>query len=892
MIINQRRSTLPRPLALSLCFVAILLLASTAPSPAATKPSLLGFDFTRPGGASGWRPTHDISRLEGTREGLVIEISGGDPYTMGPALDLPAGAKLWLRMRLKASQPGTCQVFYWKHGSGASEAKSVRFAVPTTHWVEKRVPLPALGPKTHFRIDPPGAKGRAVIAAMTFEPRVLHPEPRWPKPVPPDLAGETVTVRSGDLVLRHGKASPGDFVVEVAGRKMATSLTPSLIGYVQDSEVRWMPTGPHLRDADGATWRIDWTFASGRQSGTVDVAVRVTVDRLRDVVFMPMFFLAPGAGSFGNQKNQGLFAGLEYLANEPSSSEADIKGPASKRQVPHSLKITMPLMAIQANDRYVGLAWERDPQFAAVFDSPDRLFGTGGHVMGLIFPGSDGENRPEASLMPYGSARLEANKPLVLKATIIGGKGKSVIPAVRQYVALRGLPTAPDTGLDTDGYARLAAAGWLDSKIREGDLYRHAFWPKFGPHPAADAALWMDYLARHTGDAALGARLRKAADGALARVNPRDYYHSGVSHVRYPAAPLTYGHVAEAVERARQSGRNALKRFEPDGRVLYRRAKNKPDFGSTHFTPDANGLTGRVVKDVLEAAAFCGDAELIKEGLRVLRALEEFANTVPRGAQTWEIPLHTPDILASAHLVRAYTLGYELTGEKHFLDQARYWAWTGVPFVYLVNPTGGKVGPYSTIAVYGATNWRAPVWLGRPVQWCGLVYADALWQFLDAGPEAWVGPWCDIASGITAAGIQHSWKQNDKDRQGLLPDFFHLRDQRRDGPAINPGTVQASAPWLYDGMLVVYDFHVFRRHGLYVHAPGPVAKDLVPDDRVVFVVEGPSSGPYYVLVSGLKAEPSIRLGGKDVPVSDPHQYLPTGNLILKVEGLAHITIVP
>jgi len=24
-----------------------------------------------------------------------------------------------------------------------------------------------------------------------------------------------------------------------------------------------------------------------------------------------------------------------------------------------------------------------------------------------------------------------------------------------------------------------------------------------------------------------------------------------------------------------------------------------------------------------------------------------YANTVPRGAQTWEIPLHTPDILAA-----------------------------------------------------------------------------------------------------------------------------------------------------------------------------------------------------------------------------------------------------
>ena len=37
-----------------------------------------------------------------------------------------------------------------------------------------------------------------------------------------------------------------------------------------------------------------------------------------------------------------------------------------------------------------------------------------------------------------------------------------------------------------------------------------------------------------------------------------------------------------------------------------------------------------------------------------------------------------------------------------YLDQAKYWAWTGVPFVYLVNPTGQSTGPYATIAVLGA----------------------------------------------------------------------------------------------------------------------------------------------------------------------------------------------
>jgi len=144
---------------------------------------------------------------------------------------------------------------------------------------------------------------------------------------------------------------------------------------------------------------------------------------------------------------------------------------------------------------------------------------------------------------------------------------------------------------------------------------------------------------------------------------------------------------------------------------------------------------------------------------------------VPRGAQTWEIPLHTPDILAAAHLVRAYTLGYELSGDTRLLEQARSWAWTGVPFVYLTAPTPAPVGLYNTIAVLGATGWRAPVWIGLPVQWCGLVYADALYRFAGHDPG---GPWKRLADGIVSAGVQHTWPLSDADRGGLLPDSYQL----------------------------------------------------------------------------------------------------------------------
>jgi hypothetical protein len=299
-------------------------------------------------------------------------------------------------------------------------------------------------------------------------------------------------------------------------------------------------------------------------------------------------------------------------------------------------------------------------------------------------------------------------------------------------------------------------------------------------------------------------------------------------------------------------------------------------------------LTFQPLAQALEAAAFCGDRELIARCLTALRAQQQrYANGVPRGAQTWEIPLHTPDILASAHLVKAYVLGYKLSGDPVFLEQARYWAWTGVPFIYLVQPTYGAVGVYSTIAVLGATSWRAPVWFGQPVQWCGLVYADALYQLAAVDPQ---GIWRTLAEGITVAGLQHTWKADDPNRVGLLPDYFLLREQRSDGPAINPGTVGANAI-NYFTRQPLCDFQRAAQAGFNVHAPGliRVLKDAIK--RAVVQISGWPNQPYYVLLSGLASEPSLKINNQPVSLTAPHELdRAAGWVAVQVQGLVTLEV--
>ena len=896
---------------------ATALLVAVAFMGPARAQDVAGFDFTKATDAAQWRAQHDVSRLVQTPEGLEITISDADPYIVGGLADLPAGKPLWMRMRLRSEQGGMGQLFYYTDNLPTSEMASVRFPVRAGIWEDVKAPLPPLGPGTRFRIDPPGSGGVCTVRSLTFQERSITPAPQWPAPTQPKLAPPLYGLSSGDMQLVHGP-EVGGFKIDVDGVTMAVGHTHPLIGYRLGDTVKWLDlakvaavatdkqnaqliVSTVARDEDGGRWEITQTFSDTPVRGALGYRVEVKVDQDRDVLYLPLLTLLPGAGSFGTTKGQAILPGVEYLDSAPtevSSSEADITGPGARRKVPDTARITVPLMAIQARDRYVGLIWQPRENVCAMFDSPDRTFNSGGHLMGLLFPGSNGLNRDEGSLIPYDTARIEAGKPLEARGVLFGGKGSSIAPALQLYTRHIPLPPQPESGLPFRGYVSLAAAGWLDSKIRDGARFRHAWPGSFQPQPAADAAVWMEWLAAQTAvpgaDATLAPRLRETARAAMALVDPAAYNVAGVGHVRYPVAPLLHGHVGENVETARRQARDLLSRFEADGSVRFHPSPGGLDYAKTHFAPDANGLTAQVVSALLQSAAACGDPALITEGIKRLHGLDHYVNTVPRGAQTWEVPLHTPDVLAAAHLVRAYTLGYELTGDQSLLDHARYWAWTGVPFVYLVNPTNQPVGPYATIAVLGATQWVAPNWMGLPVQWCGLVYADSLYWLSRVDS---FGPWKKLADGIAASGVQQTWPLGkDRDRVGLLPDSFALRPQMRNDAAINPATLLASAQRLYNRPLA-YDYRVFRAFNgpgappLILHAPGEIVEVGQKTGKVVLKVKGWSNQPYRVLAVGLKKGPEVTVNGMRAAVGAMEWSESGGWLAVTVTGQPTIELL-
>ncbi len=852
-------------------------------------------------GAQGWSGNEYLKKMTVTPEGLKFTSLGINPLMQGPASGLPAGRQLRVTIRMR-TEGGDMKARFF-HGKDLKTTLAVQIAgAPDNDWHEYSFFLPPLAEGDRFWFAPFSDIGRVTVSWIRVEDATPIAPPKGTKAegAKKPAGAKPASVASGPVKFVHYGGSWDNFTVLVGGAEMAASNAAGLVGFVRkDGKPEWLPlaggkfsmkksgaaleTTAVLKDSEGGKWTLKRRIAPGRQAGVLEISESVASDRDRSVVHVPWITLLPGLGTFGARKTQAVFAGLEYLSDEPSSSEADLI-PEHVRTVPDPVKITFPLMAIEHKGKYVGLIWEQTGNTAAVFDSPDRALGAGGHLMAVWAPGVGGLRR-ENDLYAFDTLALAAGKPLAARLSIIGGAGDSIVPAVEKYVALKGLPAVPEFEGGFQAAAALLARGWLDSEISKDGLWMHALWGgAFPPNRSADAPALMQWLAGKTDDEKLAVRLRTGAARGLERlrdINPdtgQQYdtnFTSGVGHVRFPIPQLIFGRIVEYTAQADAGGLGSLeKEFDDSGARRYAATPGRPDFAKTHFADHANGYAATALLKALEAAWLSGDPVLTKKALDILdKQTALYRNSEPRGAQTWEIPLHTPDILASAYLVKCYALGHALTGRRDYLDQARYWAWTGVPFVYLKPPAPGKVGVYSTIAVYGGTNWQSPVWIGLPVQWCGLVYASALYILNDYDPA---GPWLKIARGITATGLLMSYPQSIPGRVGLLPDSYSLKAQKRNGPDINPGTVQAHlSDYFREGKL--YDIARLPKSGLHVSAPCRIRSAKEDARGALISLDGWPGGEYSVLISGLKKAPSDvefrTSGGKPSHAFDPARGL-------------------
>ena len=765
-------------------------------------------EWTFKGGTAGWSAAHDctVAAEDGV---LHIESSGNDPYLSGPPMSLPG--PLVLRLRMRCATAGNGQ-FFWTTAAAPTTVEDLSRHFDLVHdgqWHEYSVPLAAQGMVTGLRFDPGSAPGRIEIERIEVVKLALHPLELQSVRTSGHTVELTITnhgserialkVGSQKLLIDGQAVQPvtadaparrpfeaADVVIEAEG---LPALKRAVFFADGDLSTRWQTLRSQalaLRVApDGSGARIELKdklvgflaplvmrdgvipkLACKRRGDSLqfsgegislDVSLRnneVTIRiQSREACEGPVLrALGP--------LEQGLFAGVEYLARgEHSSSSLDIETEEHIRFAPDPMKVTMPLMAFVTDRASTAMTW-KDMSLQPVFATPNFLDGTEGHRAALR------GKTIEATI------RVELPEPLEV--------------AILWAATNRALPPLPPTPRTRQAQLEFCLKALSGPPLKTDAGWGHCAEPSWVRQPFADQAstVWR-----------LSGKMPK-----LPRLVP------GGSHIRNEAAYFLTGRANEWLQMRSASVQGIISEQQPDGSFRYR-----GKYQRGHFEDTASGYCAPRAVELLECARLTGNEPAMQAGLKALEFIKHFRD--PRGAQTWECPLHTPDILASAYLVHGYLLGYELTGKPEYLQQARAWAITGLPFVY--QWSSRPTMAYATIAVYGATEWRAPNWIGLPVQWCGYDYAYSLALL---APYDRTFAWKQVAMGILIAAEQMQYP--DGEYAGCLPDSFNLAGQYRNGPAINPSAI-VSLRLRLDGQLD--SLACARTNGHRVVAPFPVS---------------------------------------------------------------------
>lgn len=803
-------------------------------------------------GLDGWgRATQaDVRADDGV---LTITATGEDPNLESPALDV--AGPIVLRLRARSTTAGSGEVFWTTDASQSySPARGTRF--PLRHdgqWHTYTVLIDTPETIHRLRVDPGSSPGTIEVDWVRTQRGRLHPLEiselhAGPEGIELRLrnhAAEPLACRVNGRDVTVPGPPPGETTVrlDVAGRHVfedatvvvtAEGLPPlrrSVVVYRPDArsaQASWpvLQRGPlalrispdgrgaeilredelvavlaPLVQVEGEIAPLDVVSSSTQTAHLRGDGIDVAIELGEQTVHVHIDSDQPCEGPVlrvMGALEQGLFAGLEYLgAGERSSSKLDIHTDEHLRYAPDPLKVTMPLMACVTDRAAAAMSW-RDMTLQPVFTSPNFLDGSDDHRMALR------GRRIEATLLVREPAPLE----------------ELILWAVEQ----RGLPPLPERPR-AKAQQRALNLESLTQVVAGDGGWGHAAEPRWERRPYVDmvSTLW---------------RLGQPVD-------PPQIV-SGGSHLRNDAGYFLTGRAGEWLAVRRSEARALLAEQQADGSFRY-----EGPYMQGHFEDTASGYCAWRAVLLLEYARLTGDQDVLAGGLAALEFMKRFRT--PRGAQTHELSLHTPDLLGSAYLVWAYVRGYELTGDPSYLAAARKWALSGVPFVYQWSDRPTMA--YATIACYGATNWYEPNWIGLPVQWCGVTYAYALAML---APHERTLDWPHLARGILITAERMQYPEGEL--AGCLPDFFLLPEQRRAGPSINPCAI-VSLQRVLNGELDA--LAVAQGDGYRVVAPYPVT---IEDG--VARIEAEPGVTYQLLVNGHRVIDVTSQGVDRVPLSE------------------------
>lgn len=608
-------------------------------------------------------------------------------------------------------------------------------------------------------------------------------------------------------------------------------------------------------DAAGVRWSAALTAMV--EADGLNLTYVLEADRPVDVWAYRGPELLVGETAFGVAKDAAILPGLEYLEAGEVSNSTRATGPREPdRSVPHPLKLTAPLMAVEAGGFVTALGWSMDdrwdgstPRCAVVFASPNQVQLQENHLLGLWLPSltSLAEEGRFTARKPYSLLR---GTTLTLRTVLwVQPQPARAEHAFRWWARRFGLPSIQPSNDLLLEYLPLARHAYLNALWSDNPKgWGGAVGWAPAPQPGVCTLLLFDGWLEPDG-AKRAAVLERAQEviSAIASQEPSRLGTMGDCHAMAGELPFYAGYVARNIRVAEESARALARAAQPDGTWVYQGYPDDPmrrNLGRAGET--GSGLCDRNAFRILRAAHLGGDPELAAAGRKAVEALRRFR--VPRAAQLWEVPLHAPDILSSAYCVRAFVEAYELFGEPAYLEDARRFAETGLPFVYLWSDQHIRPMAYATIPVFGSSFFLVP-WFGVPVQWCGLEYAYALKQLARHDPDPL---WARLAKGIAESGIRQTYREGPN--KGTLPDSWNLQANRPQPVDVNPSALLATvlAALGHDPRIK------FAQHGGWTVASGAEIEQVTAESRHVAVrIRLLSGATSYTLVRPVPVPPEV-----------------------------------
>lgn len=720
----------------------------------------------------------------------------------------------------------------------------------------------------------PATVGSLELANVHLRLKLLHDETVYP--------GFSVEVRQDDSWAAAATGRFGDVIFrDHQDQRQALRLVASR--YVASE--RNVTLSGSLIDEDGVTWTVVYRLSLGDDPRLVELSYRLTPSENRQVLRWDGPTILAGEGAFGARKSDALFPGLEYLLDgETSSSTAFAAETYAARHVPHPYKITIPMMAVSQGGIAVALFWDPNQEYggawrhpAAVFASPNYLEGQDNHLLGIFAPGVSRfleENSREAT-RPFSAS---PDQPLTLRAHLTVMNQASAIDVVKLWVETHELPKLEPPHSWRDN-VDLCVRSYLDvAWDTEAEGWHHTLRDLWGPRyePRVIAQLWR-YGQWSEGDPVLRARARdqvrrglaRALDGGAGKPNPA--VKADPPHLELA---IHHGELDRCLTGMRQQVQTLLDGQLADGSWPWRpeliqhasfdTEERRAVMGAA-ADDSSTGLTADRARHVLGWARLTGDAAAREAGLRAVAWCN--GQRRPEGAQTWELHLHVPDVLAVPYLIDVNLDAHVLTGESSYLAHAERWAWTGLPFTWLWRAMYRPIMAYGTVPVFGVTFHDVQSWFGVDVHWNGLVYADALFRLAAATGAT---RWRTVAEGITICGMQQ--QPLDGPWLGMYPDAFSpVSGDEAYTWWLNPNLIGLNTFELA-GLPLAVETRILHPEGvspIHLTSAGTVAEAYADEERLWMLIDYLPGERSHTIIAGLDRPARVIVEGADLPeVSD------------------------